>query len=40
MDKDNRTGYEEFDVQAVMNGDIEGFIYAYLREEAKKNAQN
>ena len=38
--KDNRTGYEEFAVQNVMNGDIEGFIYAYLREEAKKNAQN
>ena len=36
--KDNRTNYEEVDVQAVMNGDIDGFIYAYLREEAKKNA--
>ncbi len=36
--KDNRTNYEETDVQAVMNGAIDGFIYAYLREEAKKNA--
>ena len=36
--KDNRTKYEEVDVQAVMNGDIDGFIYAYLREEAKNNA--
>ena len=36
--KDNRTNYEEVDVEAVMNGDIDGFIYAYLREEAKKNA--
>ena len=36
--KDNRTDYEETDVQAVMNGAIDGFIYAYLREEAKKNA--
>ncbi len=36
--KDNRTNYEETDVQAVMNGAIDGFIYAYLREEAKNNA--
>ena len=36
--KDNRTNYEEVDVEKVMNGDIDGFIYAYLREEAKKNA--
>ncbi len=36
--KDNRTNYEETDVEAVMNGGIDGFIYAYLREEAKKNA--
>ena len=36
--KDNRTNYEETDVASVMNGAIDGFIYAYLREEAKKNA--
>lgn len=36
--KDNRTNYEETAVDAVMNGAIDGFIYAYLREEAKKNA--
>ena len=36
--KDNRTDYEETDVEGVMNGAIDGFIYAYLREEAKKNA--
>lgn len=36
--KDNRTNYEETDVEAVMNGAIDGFIYAYLREEAKKHA--
>ena len=36
--KDNRTNYEETDVNGVMNGAIDGFIYAYLREEAKKNA--
>ncbi|MCR5506094.1 MAG: peptide chain release factor 2 [Bacilli bacterium] len=35
--KDNRTSYEETDVAAVMNGDIEGFLYAYLQEEARKN---
>ena len=35
--KDNRTGYEVVDVEGVMNGDIDGFIYAYLQEEAKNN---
>ena len=37
--KDNRTNYEKVDVAAVMNGDIDGFIYAYLQEEAKNNAK-
>ena len=36
--KDNRTDYEVSDVQGVMDGNIDGFLYAYLREEAKKNA--
>ena len=36
--KDNRTDYEEVDVENVMNGDIDGFIFAYLREEAKRHA--
>ena len=36
--KDNRTNHEETDVESVMNGGIDGFIYSYLREEAKKNA--
>ena len=35
--KDNRTNYEEVDVQAVMNGAIDNFIYAYLQQEAKNN---
>ena len=35
--KDNRTNYEETDVQSVMNGGIEGFLYAYLQMEAKSN---
>ncbi len=36
--KDNRTSYEQSDVVNVMNGDIDGFIYAYLQMEAKENA--
>ena len=37
--KDNRTSYEETDVNAVMNGYIDGFVYSYLQKEAKDNAQ-
>ena len=36
--KDNRTSYEQTDVNNVMNGDLDGFIYSYLQMEAKKNA--
>ena len=35
--KDARTSYEEVDVQNVMNGYLDGFIYSYLQMEAKKN---
>lgn len=35
--KDNRTDYEEVNVESVMNGNIDGFIYAYLQEEAKQH---
>ena len=35
--KDNRTNYEEVDVEAVMNGNIDNFLYAYLQMEAKNN---
>ena len=35
--KDSRNGYEEVDVQSVMDGNIDGFITAYLEMEAKKN---
>ena len=35
--KDNRTSFEVTDVQSVMNGNIDGFVYAYLREEAKNS---
>ena len=36
--KDNRTNYEATDVNTVMNGDIDDFLYAYLQMEAKNNA--
>ena len=35
--KDNRTDHEETDVNAVMNGDLDNFIYSYLQMEAKNN---
>ena len=37
--KDNRTSFEVTDVQSVMNGNIDGFIYAYLQMEAKNSAK-
>lgn len=33
--KDARTGYENGNIQAVMDGDIDGFINAYLKMNAK-----
>ena len=33
--KDNRTGYEDGNISAVMDGDIDGFINAYLKSQAK-----
>lgn len=35
--KDTRTGYETGDVSAVMDGELDGFINAYLKENAKNN---
>lgn len=35
--KDNRTNYEEVDVNKVMNGEIDNFLFAYLQKEAKEN---
>ncbi len=35
--KDHRTGYEMGNIQAVMDGDIDGFINAYLKMESLKN---
>ncbi len=33
--KDHRTGYEVGDVQKVMNGDLNNFIYEYLKQNIK-----
>ena len=35
--KDTRTGYEDGNISAVMDGDIDGFINAYLKYNASKN---
>ncbi len=33
--KDTRTGYENGNVQAVMDGDLDGFIFAYLKAASR-----
>jgi peptide chain release factor 2 len=38
MVKDHRTNYETSDVAGVMNGDLDGFIIAYLEQFAGKEA--
>ena len=35
MVKDHRTSYETGNVQSVMDGELDGFIEAYLREQAQ-----
>ena len=37
MVKDNRTNYSEGDVDLVMDGELDGFIYAYLEDLARKS---
>ena len=37
--KDHRTGYENGNIQAVMDGDIDGFINAYLSMNADKEKE-
>ena len=37
--KDTRTGYEDGNIQAVMDGEIDGFINAYLKMMAGKKAE-
>jgi peptide chain release factor 2 len=39
MVKDHRTGHETSQVQTVMDGDIDDFIYAYLRSETASPAE-
>ena len=36
--KDNRTGYENGNISAVMDGEIDGFINAFLKQNAKDNS--
>ena len=38
--KDNRTNYEETQVDKVMDGEIEGFIYSYLELRKKNESKN
>ena len=37
--KDTRTGYEDGNINAVMDGEIDGFINAYLKANANKNSE-
>ena len=37
--KDLRTGYEVGDVQRILDGDIEGFVEAYLAQRARTSAE-
>ena len=34
--KDTRTGYEDGNIQSVMDGNIDGFINAYLKMNSNK----
>ncbi len=35
--KDHRTGYESGNIEAVMDGDLDGFINAYLKSQSRDN---
>ena len=37
--KDHRTGFESGNINAVMDGDLDGFINAYLVAQAKEHAE-
>lgn len=38
--KDHRTGYESGNVQSVMDGDLDGFIFAYLKAASRNELQD
>lgn len=38
--KDNRTGQETSDLQSVMNGELDDFVFAYLKQEGNKDNGN
>lgn len=38
--KDNRTNYENTQIDEVMDGDLDGFIFSYLERRSKDNAKN
>jgi peptide chain release factor 2 len=40
MVKDHRTGYEVGQVAAVMDGDLDGFIEAYLKGDMARGARH
>ncbi|HLB74884.1 MAG TPA: peptide chain release factor 2, partial [Sedimentisphaerales bacterium] len=40
MAKDHRTDYQVGNVEAVLNGDLDGFIESYLQHRAKTRTQN
>ncbi len=40
MAKDHRTGYDSGNINAVMDGDLDGFINAYLKAASKGELQN
>lgn len=40
MAKDHRTGFEMGNINAVMDGEIDGFINAYLKMKSVENAEN
>ena len=37
--KDHRTGYEVGNINAVMDGELDGFINAYLKQASLENKQ-
>ena len=38
--KDHRTNYETGNVDAVMDGDLDGFIFAYLKAASRGELQD